>query len=159
MRYKNNTFYDARFLIKIIFKGTHAREWISPATVSYIVRQLVENRANYTFANNVDFYILPVVNPDGYEYSRSGNRLWRKNRNKNNTKCVGVDLNRNFGYKWGGAGASKDPCQETYAGPGPFSEPESQAVRDFVTTLGASVKVTYFCIVLLLLKSELYFYI
>ncbi|KAM3185314.1 hypothetical protein ACTXT7_006617 [Hymenolepis weldensis] len=48
------------------------------------------------------FYIAPNVNPDGYVFSHIRNRLWRKNRNKTeHENCLGVDLNRNFPYKWG----------------------------------------------------------
>ena len=49
-------------------------------------------------------------------------------------ESVGVDLNRNYGYKWGvdNTGSSNRECEEDYHGPAPFSEPETQAVRDFV---------------------------
>ncbi|KHJ95573.1 hypothetical protein OESDEN_04483 [Oesophagostomum dentatum] len=88
----------------------------------------------------VDFYILPVMNPDGYEYSRIKNRMWRKNRRAALCKrqhyhmvcCGGVDLNRNFDWFWSSSGSSTDPCHETYHGPGPCSEPETQVVRDYL---------------------------
>ena len=113
--------------------GIHAREWISPATVTYLVREFVENSAKYSsILSKADLYILPLLNPDGYSYSRSKDRLWRKNRAKNKGTCSGVDLNRNFGYKWGGAGSSGNPCEEHYRGPRAFSEPESRALRDFL---------------------------
>lgn len=69
----------------------------------------------------------------GYEYSHQhGNRFWRKNRNPNaRSKCAGVDLNRNYGHRWGGAGCEDDPCDEEYGGTHAFSEPESEAVRRF----------------------------
>ena len=47
-------------------------------------------------------------------------------------ECKGVDLNRNFGYHWGGYGASDNACKETFRGPAAFSEPESRAIRDFL---------------------------
>ncbi|XP_065340580.1 carboxypeptidase B-like isoform X2 [Cloeon dipterum] len=121
--------------------GIHAREWISPASVTYIIQELVENREKYPFADSIDYYIVPVVNPDGYEFTHNGVRLWRKNRkDAQKGRCAGTDLNRNFGYKWGGAGSSRDPCQEIYAGSGPFSEPETQAIRNFVSSLGTTVR-------------------
>lgn len=121
--------------------GIHAREWISPASVAYIINELTENRdAHGEAVKNVDWYILPVLNPDGYEYSHRVDRLWRKNRHVNG-KCAGTDLNRNFGYKWGGLGSSREPCQETFAGSHPFSEPESAAVSSFIQNQAGSLKV------------------
>lgn len=76
-------------------------------------------------------YIQPVVNPDGYEYTHRSDRFWRKNRANGNQRCPGVDLNRNFGYKWGGQGTSNRACTEIYRGPSAFSEPETAAQRDF----------------------------
>ena len=90
---------------------------------------------------NVDWYILSVVNPDGYEYSHRADRLWRKNRKGGVGRCAGTDLNRNFGYKWGGAGSSKEPCKEIYAGTGPFSEPETSALSNFIQGKPGTFKV------------------
>lgn len=113
--------------------GIHAREWISVATVTYTMRHLVENWENETNAvRNIDWYFLPVLNPDGYEFAHTHDRLWRKNRRQNGT-CPGTDLNRNFQIKWGGPGASNCPCHEVYAGSAPFSEPESIAVKNYIT--------------------------
>ncbi|XP_039281417.1 carboxypeptidase B isoform X3 [Nilaparvata lugens] len=114
--------------------GTHAREWISPASVSYIVSEFVENRAAHgPYVAGVDLYVAPFVNPDGYEYSHAVDRLWRKNRKAGGSgTCAGTDLNRNYGYKWGGAGSSRQPCKEIYAGNRAFSEPETAAISRFV---------------------------
>jgi len=87
--------------------GIHAREWISPATVTYLIRSLVEGSEDVDrdILNTFDFFFLPVMNPDGYEYTFTNNRMWRKNRSQKNVvaqlfgRCVGVDLNRNFGFK------------------------------------------------------------
>lgn len=130
-----------RFFIPIIPPGTHAREWITPASVTYIIDQLTENRDNHAdIVKGLDFYILPVVNPDGYEYSHLKDRLWRKNRAPNGF-CVGTDLNRNWGYKWGGAGSSNVPCKEIFAGSRAFSEPETQAISNFVLAHKDKIKV------------------
>ena len=79
-----------------------------------------------------------------YEYSHTTNRLWRKNRAQGNSLvgkilpvCAGVDINRNFGYRWGGFSidprkGSKLLCLETFMGAKPWSEPESRAIRRFI---------------------------
>ena len=123
--------------------GIHAREWISPATVTYLIKEFVENSAQYSkILSKVDIYFLPLVNPDGYEFSRKSDRLWRKNRSHTDRgKCAGVDLNRNFGYKWGGKGSSNNQCSETYRGPRPFSEPESRAMRDFIMARRRNIRM------------------
>lgn len=81
--------------------------------------------------SQVDFYIVPVANPDGYEYTHTANRMWRKNR-RPDPNCAGVDLNRNFDFKWGGPGSSSDKCSDIYRGPSAFSEPESSNMRRFI---------------------------
>jgi murein tripeptide amidase MpaA len=83
--------------------GIHAREWISPAAVIYTLHQLVENYdENRDIVDNFDIYIMPVMNPDGYEYTFTHDRMWRKTRSNPsgyaaNSRCVGADPNRNFG--------------------------------------------------------------
>lgn len=77
--------------------GIHAREWITPATVTYIINHLVSNFENEPkYIQNIDWYIAPLMNPDGYEYTHDVDRLWRKNRARSG-QCAGTDLNRNFG--------------------------------------------------------------
>ena len=123
--------------------GIHAREWISPSTVTYILKEFLENPAKYSkILSKVDLYFLPLANPDGYEFSRRSDRLWRKNRaHSERGKCAGVDLNRNFGYKWGGKGSSNNQCSETYRGTRPFSEPESRAMRDFILARRGNIRM------------------
>lgn len=67
--------------------------------------------------------------------------MWRKNRNQVNLLCKGADANRNFGFHWGGEGASTSPCDETYRGAAAFSENESSALRDFATAHAGHIKV------------------
>jgi hypothetical protein len=117
----------------------HAREPQSMATLMYFMWYLLENYgtdpAVTYLVDNREIYCVPCFNPDGYEYNRqtdpNGGGFWRKNR-RNNGGSYGVDLNRNFSYKWGydNNGSSPDPTSSTYRGPSAFSEPESQAVRD-----------------------------
>jgi len=80
------------------------------------------------------FYVVPVVNPDGYLYTwqSTSNRLWRKNRRQNAGGTYGVDLNRNWDDHWGGEGSSGTPSSDTYRGTAPFSEPETKAVSAYV---------------------------
>ncbi|KAF6201392.1 hypothetical protein GE061_005840 [Apolygus lucorum] len=117
--------------------GIHAREWIAPAVALYMINQLVENNHLYkNLTENLEWHIIPLLNPDGYLYSMSEDRMWRKNRaNTSNSECPGVDLNRNFDIFFGGQGTSQDPCDETYTGSGPFSEPEARALRDYAMSL------------------------
>lgn len=128
----------------------HAREPMSFTTLIYYMFWLVENygtnpEATYLLKNREIFFI-PVVNPDGYVYNQTtnpnGGGMWRKNR-RDNGGSFGVDLNRNYGYGWGiGSGSSSVPGSETYRGPSPFSEPESQAVWNFVDQINPSVSFT-----------------
>ncbi len=115
----------------------HAREWISVMANMYIADQLIRgagtDAASQRMLANFEFYIFPIVNPDGYLFTWSSNRLWRKNRRSNGDGTIGVDLNRNWGYQWGGNGSSPVTNSETYHGPSAFSEPETAALRDFIT--------------------------
>ncbi|VDL77201.1 unnamed protein product [Nippostrongylus brasiliensis] len=120
--------------------GIHAREWIAPAAALYMIKRLVTNYGrDPTLTRSIDkfdWYIIPEANPDGYEYSRMTDRLWRKTRSRNatvNKWCVGADANRNWGHRWGEAGANRSPCSNIYAGSRPFSEPEIVGLRDLVT--------------------------
>ncbi|EEC09357.1 conserved hypothetical protein, partial [Ixodes scapularis] len=80
-----------------------------------------------------DVYALPVANPDGYEYTHTFNRLWRKTRSTSSSFfCRGADPNRNFGFKWSSGGSSSKPCSEVYAGSKAFSEPETKAIANFI---------------------------
>ncbi|XP_023248304.1 carboxypeptidase A2-like [Copidosoma floridanum] len=141
--------------------GMHAREWISVAVTTYILNQLVEKNENYTRLLDItDWVIMPVANPDGYEYTHTDDRLWRKTRSNHDAEpqddtrqapgflhvvsqytkwlfggsCEGVDPNRNFHIHWGDdkIGASTDPCADTYQGPSPFSEPETRAISNYI---------------------------
>jgi len=113
----------------LIHCGIHAREWISPSTCCWIIDQLLNQETNAKVLS-YEWVIIPVMNVDGYEYTHLTNRLWRKNRQPNTgSTCIGTDLNRNYGFRWGGPGSSSNPCSETFAGRGAFSGPETAAVR------------------------------
>jgi murein tripeptide amidase MpaA len=117
--------------------GIHAREWVSPATVTWMLRELVENDAAHSdLTETLDWYFLPSHNPDGYAFSRDHNRMWRKTRSNHGSivACKGVDANRNWGFHWNEGGSSSDKCSDTYHGPEAFSEPENVNVRNFIET-------------------------
>ncbi|KAK4149364.1 hypothetical protein C8A00DRAFT_47011 [Chaetomidium leptoderma] len=119
----------------IVFFGTmHAREWITTMVTEYIAYSLlrhyhVDGDIKHAL-DSFDFYIVPVVNPDGFVYSQTKNRMWRKNRQRQNgTSCVGRDLNRNWDVHWDQkGGASGGPCQPTYRGYKPLDAPETSAL-------------------------------
>ena len=120
------------------FTGTqHAREWGGTMTAMWIVDRLVEDADTDARVGAIldasEVFVFPVMNPDGYLYSWSTNRLWRKNRRLNSGGSYGVDLNRNWGWQWGGQGASTQQSNETYRGTAAFSEPETRAYRDWAT--------------------------
>lgn len=123
----------------------HAREPAGAAALMGFMEYLLTNygtdAAVTDVVDNRELFFLIVTNPDGYFYNEStdpgGGGMWRKNRRNNMngpTPDYGVDLNRNFGYLWGfdDDGSSPDPADVTYRGTGPFSEPETQNVRDFI---------------------------
>ncbi|MCX7992545.1 MAG: M14 family metallocarboxypeptidase, partial [Fimbriimonadales bacterium] len=122
----------------------HAREWITPPVVLYFAYRLVaeyeSDQRIREYLDRMEVYIVPVVNPDGYVFTHTQNRLWRKNRRFNgrnqwNQPVYGVDLNRNWSYGWGGPGSSGNPSQETYRGTAPFSEPEAYSLSRWMLSL------------------------
>ncbi|KAJ8683301.1 hypothetical protein QAD02_019093 [Eretmocerus hayati] len=127
--------------ILFIDAGIHAREWIAPTTALYAIKSFIQERTKFP---NIDIIVVPLLNPDGYEFSRSSsnNRMWRKNRSQNlNSTCRGVDLNRNFDINWDAQKGNSDPCRDTYGGRAPFSEPETRALKNFFLSNMKRVKV------------------
>jgi len=112
----------------------HAREWIATTTCLVIIDQLLNKDADRaTLLNNFNWIIVPVHNIDGYDWSHTNDRLWRKNREPNaGSNCVGTDINRNYAYGWGGVGADTRPCGETYRGSKAVSSSEAKAEIDFI---------------------------
>lgn len=126
--------------------GQHAREWISVEVPFLLAQYLLENYERdltRKLVDNLEIWIVPLVNPDGHEYTRLDPcptapqffcRLWRKNRRELSSNIFGVDPNRNWGYMWDArSGGSRNPQSFTYRGAEPFSEPETQAIRNLVT--------------------------
>ncbi|OXA64033.1 carboxypeptidase B [Folsomia candida] len=119
--------------------GIHAREWISAATVTYLANEIINHAKSgddTDLINSVDWYVVPNMNPDGYEYTFTADRLWRKTRSKtSNRRCFGVDPNRNWDWKWGGKGTSNNPCEEIYRGPRAASEPEVSSSQKYIFSI------------------------
>ena len=135
---------------EVLFTGlTHAREPLSMMNLFYFANWICENynsdlTANYLLDNR-EMWFIPIINPDGYAYNESispdGGGMHRKNRRPNppNSSCnmgtqQGVDLNRNYGYNWGenNSGSSGNPCSAVYRGLSAFSEPETEAISNFI---------------------------
>ena len=133
--------------------GTHANEWITTAVLTWIVNELVTKKNSHDcILDRFDWYFIPMVNPDGYEYSHSIDRLWRKTRQSYSSTlvqssakqlsvnegiaseqhCVGADINRNFEHHWRKGGSSSNVCSQNFAGTKAFSEPEATALANFI---------------------------
>ncbi len=118
----------------MLYTGTiHAREWIGHELALEFIKYVATNRhVNPVLEKALEestLYMVPCLNPDGYEYSRKHFSFWRKNRRKNYDGTYGVDLNRNFsiGFK-----KIKDTTSNVYGGEEPFSEAETRAIKEFV---------------------------
>ncbi len=140
---------------EVLYIGDHhARELMSVEIPLRFAEYLL---ANYgvdsdvtNYIDNREIFIIPMVNPDGHYYvelnhAGSSNSWWRKNRRDNGNGTYGVDLNRNYSFEWGydNVGSSPSTASETYRGSGPFSEPETQAIRDFVTAHSFTTWLSY----------------
>jgi murein tripeptide amidase MpaA len=129
---------------EVLFLATHhAREWVATQMAMRLIKYLAGNYgkdARITrLLNTTKIWIIPVANPDGYEYTFTDERLWRKNLRDNDgdnqiTIADGVDINRNFDSHWGSDDEGSSPVwsDQTYRGSAPNSEPETKAVVKFV---------------------------
>ncbi|HRH65422.1 MAG TPA: M14 family zinc carboxypeptidase [Bacteroidia bacterium] len=122
----------------------HAREPESISQLIYYMWYLLENYANdstiRSLVDNTEMYFIPCINPDGYIHNETtdpfGGGMWRKNLRDNLDGEFGVDLNRNYGEQWGldDVGSSPNTGDGTYRGVSAFSEPETQAMRNFTNS-------------------------
>ncbi|KAM5172673.1 carboxypeptidase A2-like [Mantella aurantiaca] len=121
--------------------GIHSREWVTQATALWTAHKLAfdygKDASITSLLNNYDIFLLIVTNPDGYAYSHTADRMWRKTRSINSgSRCVGVDPNRNWNAGFGGPGASADPCSDSYRGPSAESEVEVKTIANFIRSHG-----------------------
>ncbi|XP_067107356.1 carboxypeptidase B isoform X1 [Osmerus mordax] len=117
--------------------GIHAREWISPAFCQWFVKEALSTYGSDTqmtsLLNQMDVFVLPVFNIDGYDYTHKRDRMWRKTRSRSSgSSCYGADPNRNWNAGWCTTGASSNPCSDTFCGSKPESEIEVKNVADFI---------------------------
>lgn len=134
---------------EVLYTGVqHAREAIGGSSMLFFMQYLCEQYATDTriqaLVNNREIFIIPCMNPDGWEYNRindpNGGGGWRKNRRNNGDGTFGVDLNRNWSTDWANCSGASSSCgsgitsSDVYWGPAAFSEPETVAIRDFVTS-------------------------
>jgi len=118
----------------LLYTGTiHAREWIGIELGNSFIKYIIDNykfnpKLQRALSRNT-LYIIPCLNPDGFEYSRTHFSFWRKNRRDNGDGTFGVDLNRNFAVRFK---KQNDTSSNIYGGPAAFSEPETRAVKEFV---------------------------
>ncbi|XP_029821481.1 carboxypeptidase A2-like [Manacus vitellinus] len=121
--------------------GIHSREWVTQASALWIANQIASGYGSdssiTSLLDKMDLFLLPVANPDGFVYTHTSNRMWRKTRSKNaGSVCYGVDPNRNWDAGFGGPGASSWPCSDSYHGPSAESEVEVKSVADFIRNHG-----------------------
>ncbi|CAK1588926.1 unnamed protein product [Parnassius mnemosyne] len=120
--------------IIIIEAGINPREWITIPTSLNIVNKLLDQSYN-KFINNFEWIIIPVLNPDGYEYTHTNLRLWTKSRSIQShlgAICPGVNINRNFDVDWLSFDSSSSPCSHIYGGPEAFSEVETRLIKSLL---------------------------
>ncbi|XP_072291643.1 carboxypeptidase A5 [Eucyclogobius newberryi] len=121
--------------------GIHSREWVTQASGTWFAKKIVNDYGKCpmltAILDKMDIFLEIMTNPDGYAYTHSNNRMWRKTRKPNpGSSCVGVDPNRNWDAGFGGPGASSSPCSETFRGPRAHSESEVSSIVNFVKNHG-----------------------
>ncbi|KKA28028.1 hypothetical protein TD95_005030 [Thielaviopsis punctulata] len=121
----------------LVTGGLHAREWISTSSVNYLAWTFVtrygKDRVITKVLQSFDVVFVPVMNPDGFEYTWSTDRLWRKSRQPTpDEACRGLDLDHTFGFGWDGSSAAHtNPCSEGFAGTAPFEASESSQLAEW----------------------------
>ncbi|MFE2559184.1 M14 family zinc carboxypeptidase [Streptomyces sp. NPDC059352] len=140
----------------LYLSNQHAREWITPEMTRRLLHHYVDGYGKdqriTRLVDTTELWFVLSANPDGYDFTHADpdNRQWRKNLRDNDgdgriVPGDGVDLNRNFAYKWGydNEGSSPDPADETFRGTGPMSEPETKALDAFQKRIGFSYGINY----------------
>merc|ERR1719384_451378 len=139
----------------------HAREWIAGMAGVYAVDKLVEKlNSNPDYLDGMEVVMMPMANPDGFIHSEGLARFHRKNTNRNNSLCLGTDLNRNFPTGWGTCGVLNDlqcgsviPCMDTYRGREAGGEPETQVIMRVLEESAMTVAIDVHSFTQLILSS------
>ncbi|KAI5642823.1 zinc carboxypeptidase domain-containing protein [Phthorimaea operculella] len=122
--------------------GQVGADWLSPTVATYLVDQLIrgEDPEALAASEEYDWHIVPVVNPDGHQYSQDAERLWVKNRRPiPDTDQVGVDLTKNWNSQWGVSGGSHNAQANNFIGLGPFSEIETRSVSAYIESISSTL--------------------
>ncbi|CCD23484.1 putative metallocarboxypeptidase NDAI_0B04490 [Naumovozyma dairenensis CBS 421] len=141
----NNSSMNPKNKTILITGGIHAREWISISTTLFTIYQLLTkygaSKRETKYIDSLNFLIIPIFNPDGYKYTWTNDRLWRKNRQETYmSNCQGIDLDHSFGYKWDNN--FEFPCSEEYSGQYPMEALEVKHWDTFIndiTTRGVHI--------------------
>jgi len=120
----------------LVTGGLHGREWISTSTINYLLWSMVTAFGMDPMVTKLlqrfDLVFIPVLNPDGYEYTWQTDRLWRKSRQLTKMRfCRGLDLDHAFGYEWESTQHQTDPCSESYGGEQPFQATEASELAEW----------------------------
>ncbi|KAI3318222.1 hypothetical protein HD806DRAFT_322328 [Xylariaceae sp. AK1471] len=122
--------------VVLVTGGIHAREWIATSSVNYVAWSFIQSIDKDPMINKIlerfDLVFVPVLNPDGYEYTWEVDRLWRKSRQRTKMSyCQGFDLDHSFSYQWDSAEHQTEPCSESYGGDEPFQAVEAAQLADW----------------------------
>jgi len=139
---------------QVLYTGMHhAREGIGMQHLLFYMYYILEHYNTdpdiKALIDNTEMYFVPIINVDGYQYNittqPNGGGMWRKNRRNNGGGSFGIDINRNYGFFWGydDQGSSPYPSDETYRGNAPFSEPETQIMKEFCEAHNFKIALNY----------------
>lgn len=118
----------------------HAREWVTSAVGTWVINQLVYNEEYSDILDKWELHIVAVLNPDGFQFTKTNDRFWRKTRSRNSgSLCRGADPNRNWDWDFAGPGTSPNPCSDTYHGESAFSEVETLAASEYMKDLDIKI--------------------